>query len=350
MSVKRGNRPVDIGASLSLKNLDAATSARAEGPRTAAGELLAERRQNLEEANSRLQARVNALEGEVQYWSEAKPVIQLDPKLVEPSRFANRLEESFASEDFRIFTEEIVAAGGNVQPIKVAAIPGTSPQRYSIIFGHRRHRACLNSGLLVNAIVENLNDRAQFIEMERENRGRRELSTYEQGIWYLRAITPVTSLTSSGEAGWGLFSSRVELAAALGVDKSNVSRACQIAELPNAVLDAFPARNEIQFRWATELHRAMTNNLSGLIARANAVTRRRSDGESLTSKDVYALLTADESAPEEIGASEVEITNKDGGLAAKLIRDKSGKTRIVFAAPLNEKATDKIVEFLGKLF
>lgn len=151
MSTKRGNRPTDIGAMLSLGNLDAAVTARStpateSRPRTAAGELLAERRSGLESENARLRAQVGDLQSEVQKWSDSLPVLALDPDLVEHSRFANRIAESFDTPEFREFKAEIQAAGGNVQPIKVVPIPGTEPLRYSIVYGHRRHRACLELG------------------------------------------------------------------------------------------------------------------------------------------------------------------------------------------------------------
>lgn len=348
-SIRRGNRAVDIGATLSLKNLDTQSTSRHEGPRTAVGELLGERRSALEQDNARLTSRVADLESEVKQWSDALPVVQLDPKLVEPSRFANRLAESFASKDFALFKEEIVAAGGNVQPIKVAAIPGTNPQRYSIIYGHRRHRACLEASLQVNAIIENLDDRSQFVEMDRENRGRKDLSPFEQGIWYLRAVTPTTQLTPTGEAGWGIFSTKYELANVLGLDRGNVTKACQIAELPSVVLDAFPSRNEIQFNWATMLHREITKSKAEVIARANSVLRKRTQGEVLSPKDVFLSLTTAKSDAQEIGPSVVDIVSRSGTKAAQVIRDKQGRTRIEFIETLDEKSADRIIDFLGKI-
>lgn len=354
MSTKRGNRPTDIGAMLSLGNLDAAVTARAtpsaeSRPRTAAGELLAERRSGLETENARLRAQVGDLQAEVQKWSDSLPVVALDPDLVEHSRFANRIAESFDTPEFREFKAEISAAGGNVQPIKVVPIPGTDPQRYSIVYGHRRHRACLELGIKVNAIVENLSERGQFIEMERENRGRRDLSAYEQGLWYLRACSPVIPAEKGTQPGWALFGNMSEMAEALGVDKGNVSKACQIAELPDAVLAAFGRPTEIQFNWATALTRARKQDLTGLLGRAAEVRRRREAGELLSAKTVYSLLTAPAQVAVEQGA-ELELTRADGTRFARLLRDKKGRTVVEFDAPLSSAATDKLVEGLVKLF
>lgn len=353
MSSKRGNRPTDIGAMLSLGNLDAAITARSSvgenRPRTAAGELLAERRTSLETENARLKSQVTDLQSEVQKWSESLPVVALDPALVEHSRFANRLAESFDTPDFKDFKHEIEQAGGNVQPIKVVPIPGTQPQRYSIVYGHRRHRACLDLGLKVNAIVENLSERGQFVEMERENRGRRDLSAYEQGLWYLRACSPVIPQDKGGQPGWALFGSMSEMADALGVDKGNVSKACQIAELPDAVLSAFGRPTEIQYNWATALTRARKLDLPGLLSRAAEVRRRRESGEILSAKTVYQLLTAPAQVAVEQGA-DVELTRPDGTRFARLLRDKKGRTVIEFDEPLSSVMTDRLVEGLVNVF
>lgn len=348
MSVKRGSRAIDIAAGLRLDKLDTPARQRSSEPKTAAGELLAEYRGGLEEQNSRLQSRVAELEEDQQKWAGATPSVPLDPTLIEPSRFANRLAESFAAPEFQAFKAEIIASGGNVQPIKVAPIPGTNPQRYSVVYGHRRHRACLEAGLRVNALIENLSERAKFVEMDRENRGREDLAAYEQGIWYLRAVTPAGSPILGDLAGWGLFGSKADLASALGLDKGNVSKACQIAELPEVVLDAFPRRNDIQFNWATALHRAMTNNGQELVARANAVLQDRKKGAELSAKDVYARLTASEGSAE-AGPSELEIIGRSGGAGARMTRDKKGRTTIAFEAPLDEATADKIVQFLASV-
>ena len=79
---------------------------------------------------------------------------------------------------------EMESAGGNVQAIKVRPIPGTEPQEYEIVFGHRRHRACLDLGLEVLATIESIDDKELFKEMDRENRQRADLRPYEQGLMY----------------------------------------------------------------------------------------------------------------------------------------------------------------------
>ena len=90
------------------------------GPRTALGLHAATLYSDAEvrRENELLKQRVEAFDG-------ALPVRQLDAKKVRASKWANRMEQSFQSPLFRALEEEIVAAGGNVQPIKVRPVEGT---------------------------------------------------------------------------------------------------------------------------------------------------------------------------------------------------------------------------------
>jgi ParB-like chromosome segregation protein Spo0J len=63
--------------------------------------------------------------------------------------------------------------------------------------------------------------------MERENRARKNLSAWEQGTMYRRALDE------------GLYPSQRKLAEALGVDISLVSKSLALARLPDAVVRAF---------------------------------------------------------------------------------------------------------------
>ena len=64
--------------------------------------------------------------------------------------------------------------------------------------------------------------------MERENRERQDLSPWEQGMMYRRALD------------LGLFTSNRALATALGIDHSNVGKSLALARLPDEVVAAFP--------------------------------------------------------------------------------------------------------------
>ena len=185
----------------------------------------------MQEADA-LKERVKTLEGD-------SPLRKLDPSSIKPSKWANRHEASFLTAEFQELKAEIAAAGGNVQPIKVRPVQvlngSTHPidATYELIFGHRRHRACLDLGIPVFAAVEDASDVSLFEQMERENRGRKNLSAWEQGTMYRKALDD------------GLYSSLRRLSESLGVDVSLVSKSVSLARLPETVVAAFQSPLDI---------------------------------------------------------------------------------------------------------
>jgi ParB family chromosome partitioning protein len=107
--------------------------------------------------------------------------------------------------------------------------------------GHRRHQACLELGLPVFAVIEALDDQSLFVEMDRENRQRKDLRPYEIGLMYAKALDD------------GLFPSAKKLAEAVGIDLSQLGKALSLARLPQDVLGAFQSPLDLQYRWASEL-------------------------------------------------------------------------------------------------
>ena len=240
-------------------------------PKTAPGAMMAfanEARSDLLRENEALQARARqaeALQGrldealnELRQWDGAKATRLIDPALIRPSRWANRHELNFSSPEFDRLKAEIADAGGNVQPVKVRPVAEPAGS-FEVVYGHRRLEACRQLGLPVLCLVDNIEDRALFVEMERENRGRKDLSAWEQGMMYRRALDA------------GLFPSLRQLAASIGVQPGNVSTALQIAALPDAVVQAFASPLDLQFRFVAALKAALERDEAGVLERARAL-------------------------------------------------------------------------------
>ncbi len=141
--------------------------------------------------NSETHKENSILKAKLAEFDDASPVRPIDPKLIVATKWANRISASFESASFTQLKADIQNGGGNVQPIKVrhrqSAIEGEAP--YEIVYGHRRHRACLELGLPVNTIIASaIDDQALYLEMERENRNRADLSAWEQRAMYARAL------------------------------------------------------------------------------------------------------------------------------------------------------------------
>ena len=209
--------------------------------------------------------------------SDGKALL-LDPKTIRVSRWVNRHATSFEDANFEELKAEIQSAGGNVQPIKVR--PASDPvgaERYEIVFGHRRHRACLELGLKVAAVVEEVDDQVLWSQMERENRSRTPLSAWEQGMMYQRALDA------------GLFPSLRQLAAAIGRDQGDVSKAITVANLPDDVVAAFNSPHEIRFADAKPLKDAVAQAPAAVAATAKELAKA---GERPAAKVLQALTQA----------------------------------------------------------
>ncbi len=272
----------------------------------------------------------------------ANPVRLLDPATVRPSRWANRHDASFADAAFAELKAEIAAAGGNVQPVSVRPIPavlnGSTPDAgaaYEIAFGHRRHRACLELGLPLLAMITELTDRELFETMERENRVRKNLSAWEQGAMYKRALDE------------GLYPSQRKLSEALSVDVSLVSKSLSLARLPDAVVSAFASPLEIQFRWAQPLGEALQKDPEALLARA---ARIKAFGRNLPATEVLdALLGLEDTPVLNRSTPEHQVIEGTGGRQALFTRDARGRVTIKFAAGvLNETSEAAIIAAIKK--
>lgn len=283
-----------------------------------------------------LKARVKALE-------EEAPLRKLDPSMIRPSKWANRHETSFLTAEFQELKAEIAAAGGNVQPIKVrpaSVLNGSTPTAgptFELIFGHRRHRACAELGIPILAAIEEASDVSLFEQMERENRGRKNLSAWEQGSMYRRALDD------------GLYSSLRRLAEGLGVDVSLVSKSVSLARLPETVVAAFKSPLDIQFRWAAPLTEAMQKDPDGTLSRARAIAETRGELGAVTI--LSKLVGLPEPTPGRT-ASQALTISKAGKIAARLTADAKGRAVVRFEAGAlpesKRKALVKVIEDLLK--
>jgi len=297
-----------------------------------------------------------ALKAELAHWAEATPAQKIDPKLVGPSKWANRHEKSFSGREWDAFKEEILSAGGNIQPIRVRSVPpgntsteglaqegvprgNTLPLTFEIVFGHRRHRACLELGLPVFALISQATDRELFEQMDRENRQRADLTIYEQGEMYRRALDD------------GLYSSLRKLSESLGVGLGIASESVSIAKLPGQILDVFESRLDIQRRWAGALAGAVQKDPDRVFAVAKGIQAERTKGRVVKSVDVFKRLTAAQGVA--VGRdknSALDIAGKSGRSGKFLYDEKRQSLRLELSGidpDLSEKLKSAISKLIG---
>jgi ParB family transcriptional regulator, chromosome partitioning protein len=153
------------------------------------------------------------------------------------------------------------------------------PLRDDPAYGARRLFVArhLNKPLLVE--LRDLGDRDAIIAMDIENRHRKDISSYERGLSYARWLRA------------DYFKSQDEIARALKVSSSHVSRLLKLARLPSIVVDAFASPADICETWGLELAEALEQpeHRAAMVRRARAIvaTTPRPAG-----RDVYRQLMA----------------------------------------------------------
>ena len=207
-------------------------------------------------------------------------VVKLDATRIRPSRWHSRDAESFGDIGFQQLCADIGAGGGNGIPIKVRPLPalgvgGSNSATHEVVYGHRRHRACLVMGVPVAVIVEQMDDHGLLRDMLTENSLHNAPTAWEQGKLYCQLLDE------------GLYPSLRRMADSLRRDAGDVSRAMALARLPKAILDAMTDPR------ALALHDASAINAALKLGADRAVMLARDSLESngkIAPKALFKLL------------------------------------------------------------
>lgn len=174
-----------------------------------------------------------------------KKVGQGSPVLVNPFRCRMwSLHDRFESEiDEKTCRAEIesFSVHGQFVPVLGRSLRDDPTHDVELVYGARRLFVArhLNKSLAVE--MRDMTDREAIVAMDIENRQRADISPYERGVSYARWLRT------------GLFSSQEELARALNVSSSQVSRLSKMARLPAVIVNAFASPVQICEGWALDL-------------------------------------------------------------------------------------------------
>ncbi|MBI1622756.1 plasmid partitioning protein RepB [Aquamicrobium sp. cd-1] len=167
-------------------------------------------------------------------------VVELDPKLIERSPFADRLSDGAINDpEFQALKQSMWESG---QQVPVLVRPHADPAKaaagvYQLAYGHRRVQAAREIGQPVRAVVRSLDDTALVMAQGKENAERRDLSFIERAFFAKLLL----------DHGFD----RATAMAALSVHKSEMSRLIQVAEAvpPQVVRAIGPAPKVGRPRW-----------------------------------------------------------------------------------------------------
>ena len=154
--------------------------------------------------------------------------------------FHDRLDHLIIEESCRAEIDSFIKHGQLVAALG-RPLHGDPDYDIELIFGARRLFVArhLNTGLVTE--LREMSDQAALVAMDIENRHRLDISPYERGLSLARCLRA------------GYFASQNELAAALRISQSQVSRLLQLARLPSGIVNAFGNPLEIREGWGHDL-------------------------------------------------------------------------------------------------
>jgi ParB family chromosome partitioning protein len=173
-----------------------------------------------------------------------KSIVSIDPFRCRMWEFHDRLEHHIDEITCRSEIESVLKHGQLV-PSLGRKLRDDPEHDVELIYGSRRLFVArhLNRPLLVE--LRQINDAEGIIAMDIENRHRLDISPYERGLSYLRWLRS------------GFFKSQDDIARALKVSPSQVSRLLKLAALPSVIIGAFRSPTDICEAWALDLAAAL---------------------------------------------------------------------------------------------
>ncbi|SFN47723.1 ParB/RepB/Spo0J family partition protein [Variovorax sp. OV329] len=272
-----------------------------------------------------VEGELSTLREKLSLHQDSLPTKRLDPQLIEPSHWANRHGDSFKTAEFAGLKADIEKAGGNVQPILVRPL-SQKEGRYELVFGHRRHRASLELGIPVLAMIwtDDLADAELFAAMDRENREREDLSPYEQGSMYRRALEE------------GLFPTQRRMAEQLGVSHTWIQKTLRVAQLPPAILECFKSPLDVTCRQAEVIQASLDKDGRGVLKRAEKLR-----GQQLAASAVVSRLLDNKPAAK---AQQMDVRAGDKLIGKATLAPDGGMTIDLKGAAVGSASNDEILQ------
>jgi ParB family chromosome partitioning protein len=198
---------------------------------------------------------------------------------------------------------ESFAKHGQHVPALGRELKGDPNYDIELIYGARRLFVArhLNKPLAVE--VRELTDREALIAMDIENRQRVDISPYERGMSYASWLRSVH------------FRTQDEIARALKMSSSKVSRLLKLARLPSVVVDAFRSPTEICEGWGLDLMDAL-NDAQRRPAVLSKARELRAMRPRRCGREVYRLLMTAPGLGEKLKQ----------GARTEVVKDRRGKT------------------------
>lgn len=253
-----------------------------------------------------------------------KAVVTVNPFDCRMWDMHDRLEAQITEESCKSEIDSFIRHGQFI-PVLGRPLRGDPSHKFELIYGARRLFVARHLNLPLVAEMREMSDREAIVAMDIENRQRSDISPYERGRSYARWLRA------------GHFGSQDDIARALKISASQVSRLLKLAQLPPVVIDAFDNPAEICEGWGLEIKQALDDP-----ERRHATIRAARNASSLTprlpAKEVYRKLIVAARGRRIKPTAHDEVVKDIGG--KPLFRIKHQSSSIAFVVPIEQATAD----------
>lgn len=167
-------------------------------------------------------------------------LIYVNPEECEPWKYANRQESEFGDIDGLI---DSIKAHKQLQPALIRHHPNPHDNiKYEVIFGRRRHIACLKLGIPFLAIRKEIpNVQDAIASQDAENKLRNDVSNYSNALLYQRLLKD------------NVFKSEKELAEKLRFSTSTLNDLMAYAKIPEDIVQQIPNIHALSKQFAVKI-------------------------------------------------------------------------------------------------
>jgi ParB family chromosome partitioning protein len=245
----------------------------------------------------------------------------VDPARCRPWRLHNRDIDHLTEESCRDLIDAFLSAKKQRIPAIVRRLKDDPDHDFEIIAGVRRWwtvqwlRDHHHPEYEYLVTIQKVDDEEAFRVSDIENRSRKDITDWERGVEYSRALAEFYS------------SSQNEMAAHLNISRSWLSRLLDVVRLPEEIIAAFSDRHDITVRVARDI-KPLTGEqraLASMTKEAARIAAERDDlGVRLSGPEVAKRLVKSTLTQKASADAETEVQGRDGKVILRYTRIRRG--------------------------
>ncbi len=183
-------------------------------------------------------------------------LVRIHHSRIDPWHMADRPESEFGDMQGLAYSIQ-----NEQQQVPVLVRP--AGDRYQLIFGRRRWKACQELDIDVLCLVREMDDAQAFAAQAIENAQRESLSAWARALSYQRALDA------------GLFSSVQALALKCGLDRTTVSNVLAFTRIPAPIAEAIGDMSQVGIQTAKSILKLADDHADVIIQHAAAIREGR---------------------------------------------------------------------------